>query len=218
MVFHNEPLQTPSFNAILKWDIKVFCFPPTAHLQTRTAHELVLSPSHPRMTVIQILPQTEVRKNSKVSLTQMNKDRNLQNRVGIQVSQIQIVEVKETTKEGRNGKSKATDKKRDVNNGLVGILCRDINPTTNPPRAKLLRRKNSNIDKVKKIRLGNNRHMITCERQLAVGIDRRNDRGSRILVLPLRHHHNLVGGLSGSEIKGKHRIFRGKKVRLGLRT
>jgi hypothetical protein len=211
MVFHNEPLQMPSFNAILKWDIKIFCFPPTAHLQTRTAHELVLSPSHPRTTVIQILSQTEVRKNSKVGLTQMNKDRNLQNRVGIQVSQIQIVKIKETAKDGRNGKSKATDKKRDVNNGLMGILCRDSNPTANPPRTKLLRRKNSDIDKVEKIRLRNNRHMITCKRQLAVEIDRRNDRSSRILVLPLDRHRNLAGGLSESEIKGKQRMFGGKK-------
>ena len=148
----------------------------------------------------------------------MNKDRNLQNRVGIQVSQIQIVKVKETAKEGRNGKSKAADKKRDVNNGLVGILCRDSNPTTNPPRAKLLRRKNSDRDKVEKIRLGNNRHMITCERELTVEIDRRNDRSSIILVLPLGSHRNLVGGLSGSEIKGKQRVFGGKKVRVGLRT
>jgi hypothetical protein len=152
-----------------------------------------------------------VRKNSKVGFTQMNKDRNLQNRIGIQVSQIQIVKVKETAKEGRNGKSKAADKKRDVNNGLVGILCRDSNPMTNPPRAKLLRRKDSDRDKVEKIRLGNNRHMITCERQLAVEIDRRNDRSSKILILPLGRHRNLIGGLSGSEIKGKQRRFRCKK-------
>jgi hypothetical protein len=127
------------------------------------------------------------------------------------VSQIQIVKVKETTKEGRNGKSKATDKKRDVNNGLVGILCQDSKPMTNPLGAKLLRRKNSDGDKVEKIRLGNNRHMITCERQLAVEIDRTNDRSSRILILSLGRHRNLVGGLSGSEIKGKQRRFRGKK-------
>jgi hypothetical protein len=153
--------------------------------------------------MIQVFPQTEVRKNSKVGFTQMNKDRNLQNRVGIQVSQIQIVKVKETTKEGRNGKSEATDKKRDVNNGLVGILHRDSNPTTNPPRAKLLQRKNSDRDKMEKIRLGNNKHMITCERQLAVGIDGRNNRSGRILTLLLGRHHNLVGGPRGSEIKGK---------------
>jgi hypothetical protein len=101
--------------------------------------------------MIQILPQTEVRKNSNVGFAQMNKDRNLQNRVWIQVSQIQIVKVKETAKEGKNGKSKATNKKRDVNNGLVGILRRDSNPTTKPPRAKLLRRKNSDRDKMEKI-------------------------------------------------------------------
>ena len=78
--------------------------------------------------MIQVLPQTKVRKNSKVGFAQMNKDRNLQNRVGIQVSQIQMVKVKETAKEGRNGKCKATDKKRDVNNGLVGILRWDSDP------------------------------------------------------------------------------------------
>jgi hypothetical protein len=148
----------------------------------------------------------------------MNQNRNLQNRVGIQVSQIQIVKVKEIAKEGRNGKSKAMDKKRDVNNGLVGILFRDSNPTTNPPRAKLLRRKNSDSDKVEKIRLGNNRHMITCERQLTVEIDRRNDRSSIIMILSLGRHHNLDDGLSGSEIKGKQRRFIGKRVRLGLRA
>jgi hypothetical protein len=100
----------------------------------------------------------------------------------------------------------------------MGILCRDSNPTANPPRAKLFRRKNSDNDKVEKIQLGNNRHMITCERQLTVEIDRRNDRNSRILVLSLGRHLNLVGGLSESEIKGKLRMFGGKKARLGLRT
>jgi hypothetical protein len=94
----------------------------------------------------------------------MNKDGNLQNRVGIQMSQIQMVKIKEAAKERRNRKSKATDKKRNVNNGLVGILCWDSNPTTDPPRAKLLRRKNSDEDKMEKVRLGNNKHMITCER------------------------------------------------------
>jgi hypothetical protein len=160
--------------------------------------------------MIQVLPQTKVRENSMVSFAQVNKDRNLQNRVGIQVSQIQMVKVKETAKEGRNGKSKAADKKRDVNNGLVGILCWDSNPMTNPPRAKLLQRKNSDGDKMEKIWLENNRHMITCKGQLTVEIDRRNDCCSRILTLSLGRHHNLVGGLSGSEIKGKQRKFGGK--------
>jgi hypothetical protein len=101
--------------------------------------------------MIQVLPQTEMRKNSKVGFAQMNKDRNLQNRVGIQMSQIQMVKVKETAKEGRNGKSKVADKKRDVDNRLMGILCRDSNPTTDPPRAKFLQRKNSDRDKMEKI-------------------------------------------------------------------
>jgi hypothetical protein len=156
--------------------------------------------------MIQVLPETKVRENPKVGFAQMNKNRNLQNRVGIQ-----MVKVKKTAKEGRNKKSKAADKKRDVNNGLVGILCRDSNPMTDPPRAKLLRRKNSNRDKMEKVRLRNNRHMITCERQLAVGIDGRNNRSGRILTLPLGCHLNLIGKLSESEIKVKQRRSRGKK-------
>jgi hypothetical protein len=116
-----------------------------------------------------------------------------------------MVEIKETAKERRNRKSKATNEKRSVNNGLVGILSRDSNPTTDPPRAKLLRGKNSNRNKMEKVRLGNNRHMITCERQLIVGIDGRNNRSSEILTLSLGRHLNLVGELSGSKIKGKQR-------------
>jgi hypothetical protein len=80
------------------------------------------------------------------------------------MSQIQMVEIKETAKERRNRKSKAADEKRNVNNGLVGILHRDSNPTIDPPRAKLLWGKNSDRDKMEKVRLGNNRHVITCKR------------------------------------------------------
>jgi hypothetical protein len=45
--------------------------------------------------------------------------------------------------------------------------------------------------------------MVTCERQLAVGIDGRNDHCSRILALPLGRHRNLASGLKGSKIRGK---------------
>jgi hypothetical protein len=44
-----------------------------------------------------------------------------------------MVEIKETAKERRNRKSKAADEKRNVNNGLVGILSWDSNPTIDPP-------------------------------------------------------------------------------------
>jgi hypothetical protein len=146
-----------------------------------------------------------MRQNSKIGFAQVNKNRNLQNRVGIQMSQIQMVEIKETAKERRNRKSKAADEKRNVNNGLVGILSQDSNPTTDPPRAKLLWGKNSDRNKMKKVRLGNNRHVITCKTQLTVGIDGRLNRSGGILTLSLGRHLNLVGELSGSEIKGKQR-------------
>jgi hypothetical protein len=65
--------------------------------------------------------------------------------------------------------------------------------------------KNSDRDKMKKVRLRNNRHVITYERQLTVGNDGRNNRSGKILALSLGRHLNLAGELSGSEIKGKQR-------------
>jgi hypothetical protein len=75
-------------------------------------------------------------KNPEVGLTQMNKNGNLQDRIGIQVSQVQIVKIKETMEEGRNGKSETTDKKGNINDGLMSVLCWNSNSTTNPPRTE----------------------------------------------------------------------------------
>jgi hypothetical protein len=41
----------------------------------------------------------------------------------------------------------------------------------NPPRTDLPRGKNPDGHEMEKVRLGHNRHMVTCERQLAVGVD-----------------------------------------------
>jgi hypothetical protein len=63
-----------------------------------------------------------------------------------------VIEIKETAKERRNGKSKAEDEKRNVNNGFVSVFCRNSDPTTDPPRTKFLRRKDSDRYKMEKIR------------------------------------------------------------------
>ena len=81
----------------------------------------------------------------------MNKNRNLKNGVGVQMGQIQAIEIKETTEEGRNGKSETADEKMNVDDRLVGIFCRNSDPTTNLLRIKLFWRKNSNIDKADEI-------------------------------------------------------------------
>jgi hypothetical protein len=101
--------------------------------------------------MIQVFPEAKMGKNSEVHLTQMHKDRNLQDRIGIQMGQVQIVKNKETAEERRNGESKAADKKRNIDDELVGIFCRNSNPTANPPRAELFWRKKSNINKMEKI-------------------------------------------------------------------
>jgi hypothetical protein len=52
MILYNKPLQAPSFDVVLEWDVKTLCLPPTGHLQIGTTHELVLPPGHSRLTMI----------------------------------------------------------------------------------------------------------------------------------------------------------------------
>jgi hypothetical protein len=90
-------------------------------------------PDHSGPTMIQILPKAEMGKNPEIGLTQMNKNGNLQDRIRVQVGQVQIVKIKKTTEEGRNGKNKAANKKRNIDDGLMSVLCQNSNPAANPP-------------------------------------------------------------------------------------
>ena len=90
-----------------------------------------------------------------------------------------MVEIKEAAEKGRDGKAEAAEKKRSVNYRLVGILCRDSSPVANPPRTEFPRRKNPDGHEVEKFGLRDDGHVVTCERQLAVGVDWRNHHGRR---------------------------------------
>jgi hypothetical protein len=72
----------------------------------------------------------------------VNENGDLQNGIRVQMGQVNVVEIKEPTEKGRDGKAEAAEKKRSVNYRLVGILCRDSSPVANPPRTEFPRRKN----------------------------------------------------------------------------
>jgi hypothetical protein len=208
MVLNNKPFQAPSLDAVFERNFKILSFPPTAHLQTSTPDQLMLTPGHPRAAVIQVLPQPKMWQHSQESFAQMNVNRNLKNRIGIQVGQVKVVEIKEAAEERWNGESETAEKKRNVNHRLMGILCRDGDPMANPPRTKLLRGKNPNGHEMEEIRLGDNRHVITRERQLAVGVDRGNYRSRWTRGFSLRRHLESTGEQSESWIA--ERIWRQK--------
>jgi hypothetical protein len=109
------------------------------------------------------------------------------------MGQVKMVEIKEAAEKGRNGKTEAAEKKRGVNHGLMGILCRDSDPMANPPRTELPRGKDPDGHEVEKFGLGDDRHVVTCKRQLAVGVDWRNHRGRRTRGLPLGRHLDSTG-------------------------
>jgi hypothetical protein len=136
----------------------------------------------------------------------MNKDRNLQNGIGIQMGQIQAIEIKETVEKRRNGKSKTAEEKRNVDDGFVSVLRWNSDPTADPPGTELLWRKNSDGYKMEKVGFRDNRHMVTCERQLTVGIDGRNDYDRRTRSFPLGRHLNLADERNGSSIAEKQKL------------
>jgi hypothetical protein len=101
----------------------------------------------------------------------MNKDRDLQNGIGIQMGQIQAIEIKETAEKRRNGKSKVAEEEWNVDDGFMSVLCWNSDPTADPLGTELLWRKNPDRYKMEKVRFRDNGHMVTCERQLTVGVD-----------------------------------------------
>ena len=113
------------------------------------------------------------------------------------MGQVNVVEIKEAAEKGRDGKAEAAEKKRSVNYRLVGILCRDSSPVANPPRTEFPRRKNPDGYEVEKFRLRNDGHVVTCERQLAVGVDWRNHHSRRARGLPLGCHLDSTSEQSG---------------------
>jgi hypothetical protein len=148
----------------------------------------------------------------------MSKNRNLKNGIGVQMGQIQAIEIKETAEERRNGKSKSADEKRNVNDGFVGVFCWNSDPTADLARTELLRRKNSDRNEMKKVRFRDNRHIVTCERQLTVGIDGGNDCDKRTRSFPLGRHLNLASEWSGSNIAGEQRKPGCRKVETRARN
>jgi hypothetical protein len=135
----------------------------------------------------------------------MYENGNLQNEIRVQMCQVQFVEIKETAEKGGDGKSKTTNKKRNVNERFMGILCQNGDAAANPPRAELFWKQNPNVNEMKKVGFRNDGHMVTSEWQLAVGVDKRDDCSNGALPLPLWRHRNLSGGTSRIEISGKQR-------------
>ena len=65
--------------------------------------------------------------------------------------------------------------------------------------------RNSDRNEMKKVGFRDNRHMVTCEGQLTVGIDGGNDCDGRTRSFPLGRHLNLASEWSGSNIAGVQR-------------
>jgi hypothetical protein len=116
--------------------------------------------------------------------------------------EIQIVKIKEAAEKGRRWQGKPSDEERHEDDSFVSVLCQNGNPMPDSPGTQLLRRQNPGFDKLQKIGLRNNGHMVAEKWNLAIRIDGRNDWSSSTLSLPLVGHRSVsseVGRLKNSE-------------------
>jgi hypothetical protein len=81
VVLHGKPLKAPSFNVVLQGDIKILYFPAPTKLQAGTTNKLMLSSGHPGLTVVEVFPKPEMRKDSKESFAEVHKNGNLKNTI-----------------------------------------------------------------------------------------------------------------------------------------
>jgi hypothetical protein len=87
----------------------------------------------------------------------------------------------------------------------MSVLYRNSDTAADPPRIELIWKQNPNLNEMKKVGFGDDRHVITNEWKLAVGVDGRDDCSSGALPLPLGGHRDLSDGMSRLGISGKQR-------------
>ena len=101
-----------------------------------------------------------MRQHAEISFAKVNENRDLENGIRVQMSQ---VDVKEATEKRRYGKAEAAKKERSVNYRLVGIFGWDSGPVARTPRTEFPWRENPDGNKAEKLNFRNHRHMVTCE-------------------------------------------------------
>ena len=138
-----------------------------------------------------------MRQHAEISFAKVNENGDLENGIRIQMSQVDVIKIKEAAEKRRDGKAEAAEKKRSIDYRLVGILCWDSSPAANPPRTEFSRRKNPDGHEMEELGLRDDGHVVTCERQLAVGVDWRNHHSRRTRGLPLRRHLDSTREQSG---------------------
>jgi hypothetical protein len=104
-----------------------------------------------------------MRQHAKISFAKVNENRDLEDGIRVQVSQVDVIKIKDATEKRRYGKAEAAKKERSVNHRLVGIFGRDSSPAASPPRTEFPWREYPDGDKAEKLNFRNYRHMITCE-------------------------------------------------------
>ena len=102
----------------------------------------------------EILKQIEVRLNPQEGLTQVDKDRDVQDGIRGQVMHLNPPVVKEATEEIRNGKTKAPKNMRKKNDRLVSPLMRKKLSIRTPPMDHVLGLKKVTLYQIQKVEVG----------------------------------------------------------------
>jgi hypothetical protein len=135
------------------------------------------------------------------------------------MSQIEGIEVEETSEKERNRETQPSGQEGNENDRFMGVLCQDGDPPSDPPRAQLLGQENTDLDKMKKIWFQNYGSVITIEKELAIGFNQRDSGRSDPLFLFPGCHPVLISKQAWEQRRGKRGTnMRWKKNRVRIHT
>ena len=111
---------------------------PLAQREGGPIHHIPLNIGRVPIEAVQSQPQIEMGCDPQIPLAEVNEDRNLGSGVGIEMSDLQPVEVKEPTEEGPHGQCEALLVKGPEHDGLGLVLRRELLAVAASPPGDLL--------------------------------------------------------------------------------
>ena len=152
-------------------------FLPLMELQPSSPNYIYFRVIGMRLQMEEVLEKIKVGLNPQESITQMNKDRDVNNRIRGQVMHLNPPMVKKASEEIRNGKIEAPKNMRKKNDRLVSPLMRKRLPIGTPPIDQVLGLKKMLLRKIQKMGVGTLTRLPPVDLRLANG---------SVVHLPLR--------------------------------
>ena len=121
---------------------------PLAQREGGPTHHIPANVGRMPLEAVQSPPQIEVGSDPQVPLAEVDEDRNLSNRIGLEMTYLELVEMEKPTEKCPHGQREALLVERLKHDRLVRVLRRELLPVAAPPPGDLLLREEAALNEV----------------------------------------------------------------------